>query len=143
MKALLKPAFLGTALSTIGLCCTISYAAALKPMKSFDEQQFTTSQVFAVKVVQKTSMPQLAETKNLLVANILNKPLLSLTVNEQPELKAIAPIKKNEFFEVAAIFNDKLQQFISYFDSSHGGSADGKRYVIQQDVDKTCRKSKI
>lgn len=143
MKSLLKPAFLGTALTTLGLCCTISYAAALKPMKSFDEQQFKSNQVFTVKVVHKTSMPKLADTKNLLVANVLNKPLLSLTVNEQPELKAISPIKKNEFFEVAAIFNDKLQQFISYFDSTHGGSTDGKRYVIQQDANKTCRKSKI
>ena len=41
MKALLKPLLLGSALTSLGLCCTISYASAILPLKSFDEQKFS------------------------------------------------------------------------------------------------------
>ena len=143
MKSLLKPVFLGTALSTLGLCCTISYAASLKPMKSFDEQLLASNQIVALKVVQQTNMPQLIKTKRMVVSNILNKPLLSLTTNDSSVLKTGAPVKKNEFFEVAAIFNDKLQQFLSYFDNNRSGGISTKKYTAHEDVDKTCRKSKI
>jgi len=143
MKALLKPLLLGSALTSLGLCCTISYASAILPLKSFDEQKFQSQKVISLSLSNKqtliTSIPG-----NKKVTSILNKPLLMLEVNESPLMKPVVPGKKNEFFEIASIFNDKLQQFISSFSSNENSNNFDTGKMAQPHVDstKSCRKSK-
>jgi len=131
MKSLLKPLMLGTALSTLGLCFTISHAS--------NEQLLTAkNQNIASKHVYVYAFPllesegnhtQLIASNNIMnssesldgsytsIGGLLNNPLLIIPNEVLPNH---SPEKNNEhgFFEMTAMFNDKLQAFIASFQSS-------------------------
>ena len=121
MISRLKPVLLSTALTTLGLCCTISNASAISPAVQIKSQFAITYQTQGLLITSQASTNLLTSNENAF-ANLLTKPLARLASNEIPEAIPVSSGKKNEFFEIAAIFNDKLQQFIAHFqraDDSH------------------------
>jgi len=125
MKPKITSIFFATLLCTIGLCTTISHAAN----NQFDVQNkintpIDNSSNQTVKFVQlrlnKMNTVQMTGAKQL-----VNRPLFALSpVIKTDYLPSQKFVKKNEVFELATIFNDKLQQFLSKlsFDDDHHSS---------------------
>jgi len=117
MKSKIISAFIAIILGTIGLCSTISHA---NDQKSFIKTVTYNTSGLAVHQVNKLveqSSNQITSLKVNTYEKFINKPLLSISTvaaagNYIPEQDFS---KKNEIFELATIFNDKLQQIISKF----------------------------
>jgi len=127
MKSLLKPLITSTVLSIVGLCFTISHAANEQPT-NLNNQKVVESHLYAY------AFPLLESEGNhrqLIVSNsIINNsesfsggsnsiggmlnPLLIIPNNIIPRS---LPNKEEShgFFEMTAIFNDKLHSFIASF----------------------------
>jgi hypothetical protein len=99
MKSQCKTVALSAIFSMIGLCFTLSTASAESSNIKVN-QQFTTA-------TNMHSFPRLTNEEGKKVKPLL-KPNNGLT-----EFSACKATTKNEYFELAIIFNDKLQQFIS------------------------------
>jgi len=113
MNIQLKPLVLGIAISTVGLNFTIACASANLKFTQSVNDEVNISQVFSLPKLKNidraaTPLSQL-DPFNLL----LNRPLLRFPLNEVPNIKPNNPSKKNQIFEIASIFNDKLQQMFS------------------------------
>jgi len=126
MKLTLKPLLLYISLSTLGLCGMISSASATPPAEAKVKIVSQIVKVYTMPVrLQENTGGQLTLTPDnglVSLGQLLTKPLLPLPVNRE-EMFIAKPIeKKNQFFEIANIFNDKLQQFISAFASKEGDS---------------------
>jgi hypothetical protein len=101
MKSQFKMITLSAIFSIIGLCGTLSTASA-------EPGQVQTSQDLPL-ATYMLAFPKLASE-----GGSTEKPLLTQD-NEIMEYKACRATTKNEYFELAIIFNDKLQQLISNF----------------------------
>ncbi len=118
MKSKLITVFIVSTLSTLGLCSTISYASDkeffIQNINQPVANAISTTQVITNKLSNNTF-----NNKNLLnvhtIDHILNKPLFSIDSTANAEYIPTKTFNKNEFFEFALIFNDKLQQFLSLF----------------------------
>ena len=99
MKSQFKTVALSAIFSIIGLCCTLSTASA--------ESSNTSVNVGFTTATYLNSFPILVNEGGAKGAPLL-KPDNGLT-----EFSACQATSKNEYFELAIIFNDKLQQFIS------------------------------
>jgi hypothetical protein len=99
MKSQFKTVALSAIFSIIGLCCTLSTASA--------ESKTTQINREFKSVTCMTAFSELANEGGKKV-----KPLLKPD-NGITEYNACKTTTKNEYFELAIIFNDKLQQFIS------------------------------
>ena len=117
MKSLLKPLLLSATLSAIGLSCTISYASA--SLSSDGIERSVPSSVRDSVLANTNAVGGIVNRPFNSFEYLINKPLFQISINE---ISSIGPLnfndtpKKNEIFEVAAIFNDKLQLFLAYFD---------------------------
>mgnify|MGYP000568749306 CR=1 FL=1 len=141
MKSLLKPVFLSTALTTLGLCCTISNASALSPADKIEGQMLASYQVQGLLITNQADTQLLASHEDAF-ANLLTKPLARLASNVVPEATPIATGKKNEFFEIAAIFNDRLQQFIAHFQKADDSHAAAKTESDDDKLFSSCKSSR-
>jgi hypothetical protein len=99
MKSRFKTVALSVIFSIIGLCCTLSTASAESKKNQINQE-----------LKSVTCMTVFSELANEGGEKI--KPLLKPD-NEITEYDACKTTTKNEYFELAIIFNDKLQQFIS------------------------------
>jgi hypothetical protein len=99
MKSQCKTVALSAIFSIIGLCITLSTASA--ESSSIKVKQYFTN------ATEMSSFPKLTNE-----GGAKNKPLLTPD-NELIEFSACKATTKNEYFELAIIFNDKLQEFIS------------------------------
>ncbi|MBA6230638.1 MULTISPECIES: hypothetical protein [unclassified Colwellia] len=99
MKSQFKTVALSAIFSIIGLCCTLSTASA-------ESKTIQINQKFK-SVTCMTAFSELANEGGEKV-----KPLLKPD-NGITEYSTCKTTTKNEYFELAIIFNDKLQQFIS------------------------------
>lgn len=101
-----------------------------------------------VTVNKTVVMTQIFPAKNLTrykkpeqFLQIFDKPLVRIPLQEMPLVPFKQPKKKNQFFEMATIFNDKLQQLMSTFTVSepnfHVMSSD-----TQHANQKACNESK-
>jgi len=99
MKSQIKTVALSAVFSIIGLCCTLSTASAESRSPQINQDLSTISYMFA--------FPKLANE-----GGAKEKPLLSPD-NNLSEFNACKATTKNEYFELAIIFNDKLQELIS------------------------------
>lgn len=113
MNIQLKPLILGIAISSVGLSSTIACASANLTFTQSVNDEVIVSQIFSLpklKNINKAAAPlSQLDPFNLL----LNKPLLRFPLNEVPNIKPSNPSKKNQVFEIASIFNDKLQQIFA------------------------------
>jgi hypothetical protein len=103
MKSQIKTIALSTMFSIIGLCSTLSTASAEPNIAQIDQDLPLATYMFA--------FPKLTSE-----GGTKEKPLLTPD-NNVKEFQACKSVTKNEYFELAAIFNDKLQQLISSFSS--------------------------
>jgi len=103
MKSQIKTVALSTIFSIIGLCCTLSSASAKSNSAQFSQDLSNVTYMFAFPTL--TSEGGTNESPSL------------LPDNSSPKLNSCKATTKNEYFEMAVIFNDKLQQFISFFSS--------------------------
>lgn len=146
MKSKIISVFITTALSTIVLCSTISHAAE----KQFIIQAVTynTSDI-ASKQVMKLAQHRSNEISIYTVNSfdeILNRPLVNITSSIAGDYIPTPKFtKKNEIFELATIFNDKLQQILSKL--SFNENTQNKDQFINSDKPKDknsiqCKNSK-
>ena len=99
MKSQIRTVALSAIFSIIGLCCTLSTASAESSHAQMKKELKTITYMFVFpKVVDEGGAKE--------------KPLLKPD-NNLKELNAGTTTTKNEYFEIAIIFNDKLQQLIS------------------------------
>jgi|GEM_PF-1280476 len=125
MKPKITSIFFATVLCTFGLCITFSHAAnnpfdvlnkINTPLDNSPEQ--------TVKYVQlRLNKVNIVETAG--VKQSVNRPLFALSpVVKRDYLPSQKFVKKNEVFELATIFNDKLQQLLSKlsFNNNHHSS---------------------
>ncbi|TWX59429.1 hypothetical protein [Colwellia hornerae] len=99
MKSHIKTLALSAIFSIIGLCCTLSTASAESSNPKMNKALTTITYMFA--------FPKVANE-----GGAKEKPLLKPD-NGLQELNTCTTTTKNEYFELAIIFNDKLQQLIS------------------------------
>lgn len=127
MKFKLITVFILSTLSTLGLCSTISYASN----EEFFIQNINQP---TAKVITNTLSNNTFNNKILLntntLDNILNKPLFSIHSTTKPEYIPTKTLNKNELFEFALIFNDKLHQFLSFFNAN---SSVKHKYYLDSD----------
>jgi hypothetical protein len=95
MKSQIKTVALSAIFSIIGLCCTLSTASA------------DSSRAQLTPINYMPAFPILINA-----GGAKEKPLLKPN-NDSTEFSACKATTKNEYFELAIIFNDKLQQLIS------------------------------
>jgi hypothetical protein len=99
MKSQIKTVVLSTIFSIMGLCCTLSTASA--ESNGAKIHQYISINTYS------SSFPLLANEGSAKDKQLL-KPDNGLT-----EFTTCETTTKNEYFELAIIFNDKLQQLIS------------------------------
>lgn len=108
MKSILKPVIISTSLSVLALCCSVSYAKANASAHEISRMQH----VYALPKLSSEGISRIQPKPFNSFGQMLDKPLLRIPLNESPLFKKSLPSKKNEFFEMANIFNDKLQQLM-------------------------------
>jgi len=129
MKSLLKPLTLSTALSTLGLCFTISHASN-EPLANTHAISSSHVYVYAFPLLESEGQHTQLITSNSIISSsdsiiggstsiggLLNNPLL-LIPNEVLPSHSSKNSNEHGFFEMTALFNDKLQSFIAYFQRS-------------------------
>ncbi|REL32126.1 hypothetical protein [Thalassotalea euphylliae] len=118
------------ALSTVGLCFAVSHAA---PTISDKEEV----KYFVIKKVSITTAPVISANKHFdalrgvesstlfqreVFAQMFDKPLVRIPLDQQyiadSQVAKSKPQKTNDFFALATVLNDKLQQFIAKFTQS-------------------------
>jgi len=132
MKSILKPLLISSALSAIGLSCTISNAFA---ESSTSNIRHTATSVNYLQALPKLSSEGLSRTldktdsQRFIFDNIINKPFLSFSSANIGEFTPYKSNNKNELFQMATIFNDKLQQLLSMW------SFESNYQKAQQNID--------
>ncbi len=131
MKSLLKPLIISTALSTLGLCFTISHAANEQISSLKITQQAIHAAhvyVYAFPLLESEGNSNNFTDNNLMISSnslsgrslplgeLLKNPLLILPDEVLPSTNTAE--KSQSFFEMSALFNDKLQSVIAYFNDT-------------------------
>ncbi|WP_426360435.1 hypothetical protein ACPUVO_09575 [Pseudocolwellia sp. HL-MZ19] len=116
MKSKIITAIFAIALSTIGLCSTISHANDQKSI--IKAVTYSTSDLAAAQVSKFVgqNVNQMSTLKANSYDALVNRPLFSLSSSVTGSYIPNQDFtKKNRVFELATIFNDKLQQVIAKF----------------------------
>ena len=114
MKSLLKPILLSISLSTIALFSSFSFAAPDFNNALFVNQGKSTTVMFALphsksEGIQQRTLSEQRSTKNK------HQSLLPQQIPHNAMLHSCKS-KSVSLYELSAIFNDKLQSLIAYFD---------------------------
>lgn len=112
MKFLLKPLIMSTLLSSTGLFFTVSYASNDIPF-ILNGQLTTASQLYKFSRTD-SNIDKSVDSFN----ELIRKPLLKIPKDLPPIFTNQRQGNRSDFFELSAIFNDKLQSFIAYLDRS-------------------------
>jgi len=137
MISITKPLSIIALAGVIGLSCTIS--------QSFANTSFKNSVPVNVSVIQTNTLSQsvnvgraIKNTRSIMLyEQIQNKPLLRIPVSDVNEFYVPKAPKHNDIFELATIFNDKLQLFISSMTKPVIAKANA-----QENEDKTSTKAR-
>jgi len=135
MKTKLKAMFATAALSSAGLCFTVSHALAAVPQIASNH----------LVIVNKYTSIDGAELSSTLYATekfaqIFDKPLVKIPLNTNFQAKVSYPAKKSELFELTTVLNDKLQKLIANFthkSPSYSINEDGEM-TLKKDQHKKC-----
>ncbi len=95
-------------MSVLGLGFTISQAATISPAKIniVESEMIVMTQIFPT-----TNDKEYRKYEQY--GRIFDKPLVRIPLEELPSRGLNQPRKKNQVFELATVFNDKLQQLIA------------------------------
>jgi len=130
MKSFLKPIITSTVLSIVGLCFTISHAASEQPTNLNNQRVIETHlYAYAFPLLESEGNHSQLIVSNSIINDSGSFPGGSNSIGGllNPMLiipKSIIPKnlpnkdESNSFFEMTAIFNDKLQSFIASFNTS-------------------------
>jgi len=148
MKSILKPLLISSALSAIGFSCTISNAFAESPTPIINDAVVTVNYLQALPKLSSEGISRAlsnSQSQNIIFNNIINKPFINLTSVNLSDLTPYKSNNKNELFQMATIFNDKLQQFLSklsfksnFQDAIQNIDADQKEDTMSIDVSSKC-----
>ncbi|MEW6989301.1 hypothetical protein AADZ91_01315 [Colwelliaceae bacterium 6441] len=115
MKSLSKTLILSSTLSVLALCCSLANAAP-KMDNTIKAQTTANHYMYFTPHIESEGQSRLK------IVYINKQPLLPILSPEaqtnQVAHKQCKTKKKNELYELSAIFNDKLQIFLAYFDDS-------------------------
>ena len=119
--------FLVTCIATFTLCAIFMPVSA-KPMMETQQN---------IQLVGELKLTSLSELQNDLPSTII----LGSAIKLQDDFIA-RPVVINEhksFFEAALLFNDKLQQFLAWFNSEETTTAEVEQNPLKQNIsDKKC-----
>lgn len=122
MASKLNTAFIVSTLSAVGLCSTISYASEkdflIQNVNKPVVNVISTTQVITNKL-SNSSFDHKSKLNLHTIEHILNKPLFNMYSVTNSEYTPTKAFNKNELFEFALLFNDKLQQLLSFFNFNH------------------------
>ncbi len=115
MKSLLKPLLLSTSLSALAFCSTFSLAADAT-QKQMNHNKSFSSLIYALPHLESEGVTKL----QLTTINSIQGADNSLLPISKPDaaLTRSCKAKKSSLYELTAIFNDKLQMFLSQFNDS-------------------------
>ncbi|MCO4800224.1 MAG: hypothetical protein KC484_13500 [Colwelliaceae bacterium] len=117
MKSQGKTLFLSSVLSAIALACTLANAAPKNDAAFADNKIQQQNYMLFIPQLESEGRNQLAITSQK-IAYSYEKSLLPSLSAKKVEHKSCKTKKKNEIYELSAIFNDRLQLFLSYIDST-------------------------
>jgi len=113
MKSLIKPAAIAVFATSIGLSCTIANAA---------EEQVTDFTKVKQQFVFLHIAPALDDAGGSIAPTSWQEQVNktpTLPVEKPQAHKSCRTGHKNKLYELSAIFNDKLQMFLAYFNKSN------------------------
>jgi len=113
MKPTIIPALIAIILSIITLCSSISHANDKKAL--IKSVAYSTSEIAVTKVndIVKQSSNQISTLKTSTYNSLISASLLDIQSIRANYSKTKDFTKKNEIFELATRFNDKLQQVLA------------------------------
>ncbi len=118
MRSISKTLLIKSSIAAISLVCTFSQVSHAFPKVTIESSSIAKNQVSYRLFAPQTTNDKgyfLTQSSNVIVY-IDQHPLLPETASAQTVYKSCKSKKKNELYELSAIFNDKLQLFLSYFD---------------------------
>jgi len=118
MNIFLKPIILSTALGTLGLCCTISHATDTFKINAIAKNISHNSTNIVLPRLAGEGINSNTYRQITTFAQLANKPLLIMPLGNNILLKEEIVNKGNAIFLAATIFNDKLHNFMSKFQSN-------------------------
>jgi hypothetical protein len=118
MNIFLKPLLLSTAFVTLGLCCTISHAEESFKVHAIAKSIANVNRNIILPTLTGKSGNENYYQQMTSFAQSANRPLLRLPLNDNTLLKEEIVTKGNAIFQAATIFNDKLHNFISLFQTN-------------------------
>ena len=152
MKSLIKPLILSTALSTLGLCFTISHASS-EQLNSLNKPATSAAHayVYAFPLLESEGNSNKFNNNNLIISelsqslggdstsigDLLNNPLLIIPNETSP--RDNGQDTKHNFFEMSALFNDKLQSLLAYFHSSENIEITGELESSSTALTSNCK----
>ncbi|WP_448213755.1 hypothetical protein [Colwellia sp. MEBiC06753] len=159
MSTKLQKLFIATALSTVGLCSTVASSSVTAAIPTYFDKMYSdqtyanqkySEQNFVVvnKVTAITQLNTHGQINNVFkqetFAQMFDKPLVRIPLDNLPMQATKKASKKNEFFALATVFNDKLQQLIAKLtQSSPSYSVNDKgEMALNSSSNQGCRASK-
>lgn len=141
MKMIFKPLFITAALSAASLCFAISHAASIvseQPSEQSSDklQLVVTTQIYPI----TNQFPKYRQPSKFI--QVFDKPLIRIPLTNEIEEHFTAISNKNSFYQMATIFNDKLQQLIAYFKDSKQISVQANTKLHKTSDKKTCHTAK-
>ena len=137
MKSILKPVIISTSISVLALCCSVSYAKANSTAHELSRMQH----VYALPKLSSEGISRVKPKHFNSFGQMLDKPMLRIPLNESPLFKKSLPSKKNEFFEMATIFNDKLQQLMASIQNGLSNKSSDQQSLSSDSSIVNCKSS--
>lgn len=142
MKSSLRTIATTATLSAASLCFAMSSASANMVKEGFELRH----NIIVINSITPIAKPQgvgdLSFSSNTKpFGQLLDKPFAQLPLSKQPVEQLKRPTKKNEFFALATLFNDKLQQMLASFSPSASIKSDEKKDAVAHanSKGKTCK----
>lgn len=113
MNSIKQIASVASFVGVIGFFCTISSASASDVSKQIKLDSNLVMQVSAFPQGESEGKSNRLLMGSQSFGQVSNKPLLRIPLKESEEFIVPTRVKSNDIFELATIFNDKLQQLIA------------------------------
>jgi hypothetical protein len=114
MKTTIKAILTATALSTAGMCLSVSNLAVAKP--EADEFNYVIVNKYSTSsTADKDLLPSTDLFTTESFAQIFDKPLVKIPLDNIPAYRTGNSGKSSNFFAISTLLNDKLQQLIAKF----------------------------
>lgn len=139
MKPKIISALIAVIFGTVALCSTISHANDKQSI--IKAVAYNTSDIAAKQVTKmvKQGSNQISILKTNTYDTFINRPLLSLSSSVKANYIPTQNFtKKNKIFELATLFNDKLQQILAKFSFSDSPKHKSRAIIHDKPKDKNA-----